>query len=386
VRLYYEILILFCCHSFKTIKMKTIKLIYPTFLLILLIPLFLSAQHLKPGFDKEEYKELMLISARSTSDSDYYNTFPEPQHFKMVYHSHEMGLANMWDLWKGDKSVAVISIRGTTSKQESWLANFYAAMVPARGKLQLSENDIFEYQLAPNPKAAVHIGWLLSTAYLSRDMLPKIDSCYKKGTREFLIMGHSQGGGIAYLLTAYLLNLQDQKLIPADIRFKTYGSASPKPGNLFFAYDYEALTQGGWAFNVVNSADWVPETPVSVQTLNDFNTTNPFVNVQSVFKKQKFPKSMVMKHVFKKMEKPARKTQRNYEKYLGEMTSKLIKSYLPDFIPPQYYPSSHYVRTGTSIVLNADDAYYKLFPDDKTNVFAHHAHTQYLYLLDKLKY
>ncbi|MDO9253966.1 MAG: lipase family protein [Bacteroidales bacterium] len=364
--------------------MKTIKLIYPTFLLILLIPLFLSAQHLKPGFDKEEYKELMLISARSTSDSAYYNTFPEPQHFKMVYHSPEMGLANMWDLWKGDNSVAAISIRGTTSKQESWLANFYAAMVPARGKLQLSANDVFEYELASNPKAAVHIGWLLSTAYLSRDMLPKIDLCYKKGTREFLIMGHSQGGGIAYLLTAFLLNLQDQKLIPADIRFKTYGSASPKPGNLFFAYDYEALTQGGWAFNVVNSADWVPETPVSVQTLNDFNTTNPFVNVESVFKKQKFPKNMLMKHVFKKMENTARKAQRNYEKYLGEMTSKLIKSYLPDFIPPQYYPSSHYVRTGTTIVLNADDAYYKLFPDDKKNVFTHHAHTQYLYLLEQL--
>lgn len=365
--------------------MKNLKLIYLTFFVLLFFPVILSAQHLKPGFDKAEYKELMLISARSTSDSAYYNTFPEPQHFKMVYHSHEMGLANMWDLWKGDKSVAVISIRGTISKQESWLANFYAAMVPAKGTLHLSDNDVFEYELASNPKAAVHIGWLLSTAYLSRDMLPKIDSSYKKGTREFLIMGHSQGGGIAYLLTAYLLNLQDQKLIPSDIRFKTYGSASPKPGNLFFAYDYEAMTQGGWAFNVVNSADWVPETPVSVQTLNDFNTTNPFVNVQSVFKKQKFPKNVVMKHVFKKMEKPARKAQRNYEKYLGEMTSKLVESYLPDFIPPQYYPSSHYVRTGTSIVLNADEAYYKLFPDDKTKVFAHHAHTQYLYLLQQLK-
>lgn len=365
--------------------MKNLKLIYLTFFVLLFFPVFLSAQHLKPGFDKAEYKELMLISARSTSDSAYYNTFPEPQHFKMVYHSHEMGLANMWDLWKGDKSVAVISIRGTISKQESWLANFYAAMVPAKGTLHLSDNDVFEYELASNPKAAVHIGWLLSTAYLSRDMLPKIDSSYKKGTREFLIMGHSQGGGIAYLLTAYLLNLQEQKLIPSDIRFKTYGSASPKPGNLFFAYDYEAMTQGGWAFNVVNSADWVPETPVSVQTLNDFNTTNPFVNVQSVFKKQKFPKNLVMKHVFKKMEKPARKAQRNYEKYLGEMTSKLVESYLPDFIPPQYYPSSHYVRTGTSIVLNADEAYYKLFPDDKTKVFAHHAHTQYLYLLQQLK-
>jgi hypothetical protein len=365
--------------------MKIIKLIYLTFLVLFLFPVLISAQHLKPGFDKAEYKELMLISARSTADSAYANTFPEPQHFKMVYRSSEMGLANMWDLWKGDSPVAVISIRGTTAKQESWLANFYAAMVPAKGTLQLSVNDSFEYDLASNPKAAVHVGWLLSTAYLSRDILPKIDSGYKAGTKEFLIIGHSQGGGIAYLLTAYLYNLQKQKLIPSDIRFKTYGSASPKPGNLYFAYDYEALTQGGWAFNVVNTADWVPETPVSVQTLYDFNTTNPFVDVQSVFKKQKFPKNVVMKHVFKKMEKPARKTQQNYEKYLGEKTSKFIQSYLPDFIPPQYYPSSNYVRTGSTVILHADEAYYKLFPDDKSKVFAHHAHTQYLYLLEQLK-
>jgi hypothetical protein len=364
--------------------MKLLKPIFVLFFGLPLIPAVLQAQKLKPGFDKAEYRELMLISARSTTDSAYYNTFPEPEHYKMVYQSHETGLANMWDLWKGNGSIAVISLRGTTSKQESWLANFYSAMVPAKGELKLSEDDVFKYELASNPKAAVHVGWLLSTAYLSRDILPKIDSSYKAGTREFLIVGHSQGGGIAYLLTAYLYNLQAQNLIPSDIRFKTYGSASPKPGNLYFAYDYEAMTQGGWAFNVVNTADWVPETPFTVQTLNDFNTTNPFVDVQSVFKKQKFPKNLVMKHVFKKMEKPARKTQENYEKYLGEMTSKLIKSYLPDFIPPEYYPSSNYVRTGATIILHADDAYFKLFPDDKTKVFAHHAHTQYLYLLEQL--
>ncbi len=350
-----------------------------------LLPVLALAQNLKPGFDKSEYRELLLISARSTTDTGYYHGFPEPKHFSMVYQSPEMGLANMWDLWKGDKPVAVISIRGTTVKQESWLANFYAAMVPAKGELQLSENDVFKYELAANPKAAVHVGWLLSMAYLSRDMLPKIDSSYKAGTREFLIMGHSQGGGIAYLLTAYLNNLQKQNRIPADIRFKTYCSASPKPGNLFFAYDYEAMTRDGWAFNVVNSADWVPETPVSIQTLYDFNTTNPFVNARQTIKKQKFPQNLVLKHVFNRMEKPTRKAQRNYEKYLGKMTSKLIESYLPGFIPPPYYQSNHYVRTGATIVLLADEAYYKLFPDDETKIFAHHAHTQYLYLLEQMK-
>ena len=42
------------------------------------------AQQLKPGFDKNEYKELMLISARTTAVETYYNDFPEPTNFKMI--------------------------------------------------------------------------------------------------------------------------------------------------------------------------------------------------------------------------------------------------------------------------------------------------------------
>ncbi|HPN72156.1 MAG TPA: hypothetical protein PLZ32_21680, partial [Saprospiraceae bacterium] len=77
--------------------------------------------------------------------------------------------------------------------------------------------------------------------------MPKIDSLYKTGTKEFLIMGHSQGGAIAYLMTSYLYNLQQLGQLPIDIKFKTYCSAAPKPGNLYYAYEYEAMTQGGWA-------------------------------------------------------------------------------------------------------------------------------------------
>jgi predicted esterase len=60
--------------------------------------------------------------------------------------------------------------------------------------------------------------------------------------KESYIMGHSQGGAIAYLLTAHLLSLQKENKIPSEIVFKTYCSAAPKPGNLHFAY---ALTSGG---------------------------------------------------------------------------------------------------------------------------------------------
>lgn len=343
-----------------------------------------NGQQLKPGFDKNEYKELMFISARTTAEESYYKDFPEPSEFKMIYQSKPIGLDNLWDFWTNDKNVAVISIRGTTEKPESWLANFYAAMVPAKGELKLNDNEVFKYQLATNPKAAVHVGWLLSMAYLSKEIVPKINEQYAKGTKEFLIMGHSQGGAISFLLTSYLYNLQQFEQLPKDIRFKTYCSAGPKPGNLYYAYEYEAMTQGGWAYNVVNSADWVPEMPISIQTLNDFNNVNPFTNAKVLIKKQKFPSNIVLKRIYNQLDKPTKKAQSNYEKYLGDMTSKIIKQNINEFDPPLYYSSNHYVRTGATIVLIPNDEYFKQFPDDPTKLFPHHFHAQYLLLLDQL--
>lgn len=353
-------------------------------LFFLLISINGFGQQLKPGFDKDEYRELMFISAKTSAlDSNYYNSFPFPQHYKMLYRSASIGLDNLWELWSDGSGKAVISIRGTTEKEESWLSNIYAAMVPAKGELKLSNNEVFSYQLASSPKAAVHIGWLISTAYLSKEILPKINELYQKGTKEFLIIGHSQGGAVSYLITSYLYNLQQHGVLAKDIKFKTYCSAAPKPGNLYYAYEYEAMTQGGWAFNVVNAADWVPEVPISIQTLKDFNYSNPFKNAKEIIKKQKFPKNMVLKHAFNKLDKPTKEAQKNYEKYLGNLASKMIKKYLKEFTPPLYYNSNHYVRTGTTIVLLPDDNYFKQYPDDNTKLFPHHFHAPYLYLLDR---
>jgi Lipase (class 3) len=357
--------------------------------LILLLFVLLSntsiAQALKPGFDIEEYRQMMLISTRTSASENYYKKFPEPAEFKMIYQSKPIGLDNLWDFWLNNKGQGVISIRGTTEKPESWLANFYAAMVPAKGQLKLSETEVFNYHLADNPKAAVHVGWLLSTAFLSKEIIPQINQQYQNGLKEFLIVGHSQGGGIAYLLTSYLKGLQKENSLAKDIRFKTYCSAAPKPGNLYYAYEYEVQTQGGWAYNVVNAADWVPEVPISIQTTSDFNTINPFMNAKSIIKKQKFPAKLVLKKVYNELDKPTKKAQKNYEKYLGKAASKIIKQNIPSYVPPEYFKSNHYVRTGATIVLMPDEEYYKLYPNDPGNLFPHHFHMQYLYLLDKLQ-
>jgi hypothetical protein len=302
----------------------------------------------------------------------------------MYYSSRVVGLENYWQLWKSDSGKAVISIRGTTASMQSWLANFYAAMVPAQGTLRLSETDSFPYKLAADPKAAVHIGWLVSTAYLSKDIVPRIEKLYNEGIKDIFITGHSQGGAISYLITAHLYSLQKQGLLPSDIRFKTYCSAAPKPGNLYFAYEYEASTQDGWSYNVVNSADWVPESPFSIQTTSDFNTTNPFTEAPEAISRQKFKTRIALKHVYNKLDKPTRKAQRNFEKYLGDKAGNLIKKYLPDYQEPEYFKSNHYVRTGATIVLLADADYYIKYPSsNRKNVFGHHFPEQYLYLLDR---
>ncbi len=365
--------------------MKRFLAILLLFVLVQTISIRLSAQKLEPCFDKEEYKELLYISAKTnTPDSTVFN-IPEPEYHHRIYQSEEMGLDNRWELWlSNDNAVAVVSIRATTGKTESSLENLYAAMVAAKGELLLAEADTFKYCLTPDPKAAVHVGWLLSMAFLSRDIVPKIDSLYKTGIKDFLLMGHSQGGAINYLLTAYLYSLQKQDFLPADIRFKTYCSAAPKPGNLFFAYYYENITRNGWAFNVVNSADWVPETPVSIQTLDDFNETNLFETFRSEIKKQKFPKNLVLKRVYNKLDKPTKKAQARYEDFLGKKLSKYIVKKLNGYKPPEYFKSNNYVRTGRTIVLYPHEDYFDIFPDKSTNILMHHNFKPYLYLLERM--
>jgi heat shock protein HslJ len=349
---------------------------------ILSFPLNLHGQILRPGFDKLEYLELLRISSRF-GDSAYRSKIESPLSSRFVYRSPVVGLDNVWELWKQDRGVAVISIRGTTGSSTSWMANFYAAMVPAKGQLQMSKSETWNYELAQSSTAAVHAGWLIAMAFLSKDILPKLDSAYHNGTREFIISGHSQGGAIAYLLTAHLYQLRSTGKIPSDIVFKTYCSAGPKPGNLYFAYEYEDKTKNGWAFNVVNSADWVPETPMSIQTMEDLNPVNPFEDPKKLFSKLKFPQNIAMRFVLNRLDNPTKRARKNYKKYLGNFVGKSVGKKLDGFTPPEYYNSVDYVRTGAQIVLLADDAYYQQFPQDREKIFTHHLHQPYIFLTER---
>jgi len=350
-------------------------------LLVLSLSEIAFGQKLHSGYDSIEYFELLKISSQQ-GDTLYNPDLPFPEKHKRTYRSAVMGLDNRWELWESKDSVAVISIRGTTKNQLSWVENFFSAMVPATGKIKLSNDFEFDYQLAEDNDAAVHIGWLTAVGFLGRDMLPKIDSLRLKGTKEFLIIGHSQGGSIAILLAAYLENLKLKGELDPTLVFKTYSSAGPKPGNLFFAYDFEAKTQNGWAFNVVNTADWVPEGPFSIQTTDDFNASNPFRLVQGELKKLPFKQKVILSKIYKNLEKPPKKANKRYQKYLGKMIGNNIQEALPGFEMPNLYNSNNYVRTGRQVVLHANDEYFKLFPENKEMIWNHHMYEAYYFLLN----
>lgn len=348
-------------------------------------------QVLKSGFDKSEYIETLKINQKAHIPLNEWNerkTVPDPQDYRFVYRSPVVAFDNIWDLWvHKQKSVALIAVQGSIQTDASFLANLYAAMIPAKGEIQLDQDFLFKYHLADHPNAAIQVGWFVAMAHLSKTIETKIDSCYKAGIKDFILTGHSQGGGITFMLNAHLENLKRTEKLPQDIRFKTYCSAGPKPGNLFFAYDYEKMTEGGWAYNVVNTADWVPDVPFSVQTVDDFTAVNPFRNAKSMIKKQKFPANIALKRVYNQLSKPSKKAQKNYEKYLGKMVSRVVKKQMPDFKTPEYYKSNYYVRTGNTIVLYADEEYFKLYSNatDNPDIWQHHLPKQYLFLAEKLK-
>lgn len=344
-----------------------------------------NAQTFAPGYNKEEYLEMLRI-AQYQVDTPWTKAYdlPQPLRHKLEYRSAEVGMKNRWDLWINGNNDAVISVRGSVGDMLSWLENGYCAMVPAQGSLKITSDYTFNYHLADNPRATVHVGWLTGLAFLASDIEARIDSCVKAGIKQFYLTGHSQGGAITYMLTAHLYHLQKKGKIPADVRFKTYCGAAPKPGNLYFAYDYEYLTRNGWAFNVVNAYDWVPEVPFSIQTSSDFNAVSPFSDAKKMIRKQKFPINLLLGMLYNQLMNPPRKAVKNYKKNLGKRAHKMINRSLPDFKMPVYADNGNYVRTGVTILLYPDTEYRSKFPDSETNVFCHHMPAPYYYLAQKM--
>jgi hypothetical protein len=361
------------------------KSLYTILTVLFLLPAsFIGAQSLQPGFDAGEYREALTIAFNHGEGTRSYST-PPVEGYTRAFRSPVVGLDNRWDMWvRNDGQLAVVSIRGTVASTASWVANFYSAMLPATGNLQLNDSTTFAYQLASSKEAAVHTGWLISLAHLAPGIEEQLKTQYGKGVRQFLLVGHSQGGAITFLLRSYLHYRMQTGELPNDIILKTYCSAAPKPGNTAYVYDFDFITRGGWAYTVVNAADWVPESPISIQQLNDMNQLNPFSNVSSTLGTQSFFVRLYAKNMFNKLRKSTANAQDRYEKYLGRRVYKLARKTLPQLREPRYAPSMNYMRAGTPILLMPDSAYQQRFAaseKNKNNVWYHHSYHAYASLL-----
>ena len=354
---------------------------YPVILCCLLFAVKNNAQKMQPGFDPAEYHDVLELGFKYIGDSllSTNNFTLKKGQYNRLMRSPEVGLMNRVEVYLRSDSVAVVNLRGTINKPVSWLANVYAAMVPATGSLHLNDSTIFNYKLAELPSASVHAGWLVSVGSMAPYIEQQLETLLKRGITNILVVGHSQGGALAILTTSYIY-YKYHALYPA-MQLKTYGSAAPKPGNLYYAYDFDHITRDGYGYRIVNSADWVPETPLSSQTSRDFNAVNPITDAKKLFKQQKFFVRLALNHIYNKMKKGSDLATRRYEKYLGHKLYGMVKKTLPQFKEPEYAKTSNYMTAGSPIILMADAQYYEQFPFDGKNVFVNHMYAPYEYLL-----
>ena len=338
---------------------------------------YCSAQKITPGFSGKEYRELLVLNWNQYDTSKAKTDL----RYKRIFRSTEGNLKNRFDIWLRNDSVGIISIRGTTSAQLSWIENFYSAMIPATGKITRTNGKVFDYKLAQRTDAMVHTGWVLGLADLAEELISEIETNYTKGIKEYYIIGHSQGGALAFYVRSYLEYYYKENF-PKDLKYKTICSAPPKPGNMYYAYDFDFITRDGYGFRVANTLDWVPETPLTSQTATDINTINPFKLRNEALKKQPIFTRAYANYAYNKMDKASKKSSRMFKKYLGKKAGKIIKKSFPLFIEPKYLAQTNYNTAGTPIVLTPDEDYNNLYKDEK-NIFLHHMYEPYIFLSKK---
>ena len=340
-----------------------------------------SQDSFKAGYNKIETKNSLLFSAHFYSDSMRKTmNMPEIEDWDLIHSSEEVGLYNKWEFWHHPKNnTCAISIRGTVNNLSSWMEDFYSGMIKAEGEIQIDSSRVFKYKFAEDTTAFVHVGWTIGLGFMEEEIIAKIEEYYAKGVRNFYISGHSQGAALATLLTSYL---HYHPTLPKDIQFKTYALAAPKPGNLSYSYDFSSYTQEGWAYRIVNTLDWVPESPLTIQVIEDVTAINPYVTIRETTKSMGKLERLVILSVYGKMSKKLTKAQEYMTKYLGYKVHRFVEKDLPFIKEQDFEKSFEYFPCGIQYVLvpTQDDLEHFEKRDDS---FTHHHVWNYYYIFKK---
>lgn len=338
---------------------------------------------INPGYDKAELTALMPVMERVYDSSDIggFKT-PEPVKVKRVFRSKVSPLMNRFDVWLTDDKKAVIPIRGTIvdTAALSFSVAFYAHMVAANGKIKMSDNKYFEYKLAELPGATVHIGILVALGLISDELLAQINKQYADGVRDFIILGHSQGSGIAFLATSYIRYLQKDGKLPADFKLKTYCIAAPKVGNLDFAYDYEKLNSN-WSITVNNVIDWVPYIGITMQTSQDFPKISPFHDVKGFLKDVNYAPGDKFDEGYKKFVNVVPDAITELNTVIHQFVYPRIVKAMPGYVEPELMKNADFERIGPTVPLIPGAEYHKLFPNDPAKFQVWENHSVYPYYI-----
>ena len=61
-----------------------------------------TASLIKPGFDIDEYIEVLKVTSQNCELGPNDEAMPEPESCRKIYQSEAIGLDNMWSLWRNN--------------------------------------------------------------------------------------------------------------------------------------------------------------------------------------------------------------------------------------------------------------------------------------------
>ena len=190
-------------------------------------------------------------------------------------------LDNFWQVSRNKDcpNQYVIAIRGTTDTDSSIVADLLFPLVRARIDLKGLPFGLNLARQEDGSKvvAGVHSGFLLGLVLMllttDRPLMATLTKLAVVPGTEVYITGHSQGASLALLLTSLVRHSERAFKGPA---YKTYAFAPAKPGNDHYAYDLDRIASvKGLCYSVVNTQGWVPQAPLTIETLGTLNTPNP---------------------------------------------------------------------------------------------------------------
>jgi len=247
-----------------------------------------------PGFDFAEAKTLLCIEQQTyegTPNNPASTTagvppVPAPpgnwQRKADLTPTRATLLDNYWEVWQNQDrpNRYAIAVRGTVKTPASILADLLLPVVKARYEFSIAGTTVAFNLAREEPGsdivAGVHAGFTLSLLLmlLTTDvpLLPTLAQLSLDPANEIYVTGHSQGASIAQLLTSFVRHSDDF----SKASYKTYVFAPAKPGNDHYVYDLDRIAAvEGLSFAVVNSQDWVPQVPLTLEGPLSVNTPNP---------------------------------------------------------------------------------------------------------------